>query len=326
MISVIIPVYNAEKYLSKCIESVLSQTYRDLEIILVNDGSTDESEKILDKYRIRDSRIVVINKENGGASTARNAGLDIAQGEYIAFVDADDTISPYYFEILHNCALNDGSDFVCYRYKDSVDVFEDYDLINSLVDERVIVDSRNVLKEYENKYYSIIWGVPFNKLFHKSLFDDIRFTEGMIYEDVEILPKLIKASHQLTILPMELYYYNYSENSVMRSGFSEKRFNILDLWKSHFYFFMSEKMYDYANIYLLRYMTNLIKFRKLVKETEFRQYAHVYEKYLNDFKKHKREYNEYLSSLEKNNLLHMAVMLFPTFPYISGYFIKLLNR
>lgn len=326
MISVIIPVYNAEKYLSKCIDSVLNQTYQDLEIILVNDGSTDDSEKILEKYRSRDSRIVIINKDNGGASTARNVGLDTAHGEYITFVDSDDTISPYYLEILHNCALNDGSDFVCYRYKDSIKVFDDYNLINNLVNERVIVNSRNVLKEYEYKYYPIIWGTPFNKLFHKSLFDDIRFTEGMIYEDVEILPKLIKASHQLTILPMELYYYNFSENSVMRSGFSEKRFNILDLWKSHFYFFMSEKMYNYANIYLLRYMTNLIKFRKLVKESEFRQYAHVYKKYLNDFKKHKREYLKYLSSLEKNNLLRIAVLMFPAFPHISDYFIKLLNR
>ena len=326
MISVIIPVYNAEKYLNKCIESVLNQTYQDLEIILVNDGSTDESKKILEEYRTRDSRFVVIHKENGGASTARNAGLDIAQGEYVGFVDADDIISPFYFEVLYNCAMNDQSDFVCYRYEGSVNVFEDYDLIKRLDKERLIVDSRQVLYNYTNKYYSIIWGVPFNKLFHKSLFDKIRFSEGMIYEDVEILPKLIKASHQITILPMELYYYNSSENSVMRSGFSEKRFNILDLWKSHFNFFVSEKMYNQANIYLLRYITDLIKFRKIIKEPQYRQYTYVYQKYLNDYKKNKSEYLKYLSSLEHNNLLRISVWMYPMFSYISAAIVKFLNR
>lgn len=326
MISVIIPVYNAGKYLNSCIDSLLNQTYQDLEIILVNDGSTDGSKKILEEWRNRDSRIVIIHKENGGASTARNAGLDIAKGEYIGFVDADDTISPFYFEVLYNCALKDQSDFVCYRYKGSVDVSEDYELINALVEDRLIVNSRKVLYDYEKKYYSIIWGVPFNKLFHKSLFEKLRFSEGMIYEDVEILPKLIKASHQITILPMELYYYNSSENSVMRSGFSAKRFNILDLWKSHFYFFRTEEMYNHANIYLLRYITELIRFSKLTKEPQYKQYINVYQRYLRDYKKNKREYLKYLSSLDHNNLLKITILVFPMFPIVSTAIIKFLNR
>ena len=101
LISIIIPVYNAEKYLKKCLDSVINQTYKNLEIILVDDGSTDKSPEICDKYAEKDSRIIVLHKENGGVSSSRNAGLDIFKGEYLSFVDSDDYVEPDYIEYLY---------------------------------------------------------------------------------------------------------------------------------------------------------------------------------------------------------------------------------
>ena len=111
-ISVIVPIYNVEKYLAKCIDSIINQTLTNIEIILVNDGSTDNSRKIIDKYDKKDSRIKVIHKKNGGQGSARNAGLDIAKGEYIGFVDSDDWIDSNMYENLYNAAISNNADIV----------------------------------------------------------------------------------------------------------------------------------------------------------------------------------------------------------------------
>ena len=125
MISIVVPVYNVEKYLSQCLDSILTQTYKNLEIILVDDGSTDKSGSICDSYKKKDPRIVVIHKENGGLSDARNAGVAICKGDFISFVDSDDYLSPYFYEILmgvaqkRNCdivALKSGTDFSLFKF------------------------------------------------------------------------------------------------------------------------------------------------------------------------------------------------------------------
>ena len=129
LISVIVPVYNVEKYLEKCIDSICNQTYRNLEIILVNDGSTDKSGILCDKFKIKDSRIIVIHKENGGLSDARNAGIDIANGEVLGFVDSDDYIMPEMYEKMLNIMYANDLDIVQCGYKK---VYENYDNINDI--------------------------------------------------------------------------------------------------------------------------------------------------------------------------------------------------
>ena len=124
-ISIIVPVYNVEKYLENCIESILNQTFKDFELILVDDGSTDNSGKICDIYEKKDSRIKVIHKNNGGLSSARNAGLDIACGKYVGFIDSDDSIHPRMYEILYDLIKKYESDISCCNYKKIYDIFKD---------------------------------------------------------------------------------------------------------------------------------------------------------------------------------------------------------
>lgn len=117
-LSIIVPIYNVEKYLPRCIESILNQTFREFELILINDGSTDNCKEICEKYKKIDSRIIVVNKKNGGVSSARNFGIDISRGEYIGFVDPDDFIDANMYEILFNTANSYNSDMViCDYYK-----------------------------------------------------------------------------------------------------------------------------------------------------------------------------------------------------------------
>ena len=136
LISVIIPVYNSEKYLTRCLDSILANTYKNIEVICVNDGSTDNSAKLLNEYAIKDRRMRIIHKSNGGLSSARNAGLREIKGKFLTFIDSDDWIHPQYFEILENAIVNDDTDAVICCFKQSNDVesvkFEKIDLQNSI--------------------------------------------------------------------------------------------------------------------------------------------------------------------------------------------------
>ena len=133
LISVIVPVYNVEKYLNRCVDSIINQTYSNLEIILINDGSTDTSGKICDEYKKRDNRIHVIHQKNGGLSAARNAGIVIANGNYFIFVDSDDLIHPQCIEILYKVIKNDCSDIVIGNYEK----FDDFNKIDLKVNDDI---------------------------------------------------------------------------------------------------------------------------------------------------------------------------------------------
>ena len=174
MISVIVPIYNAEQYLSTCVESICGQTYHDLEIILVNDGSTDRSLDICNDLAQKDRRIQVIHKQNSGPSESRNMGLDIAKGEYIAFVDSDDCMHPRMLEILLNALIDTGSDIaMCdFQYADNQHV---------KLQERENSD----IKIYkEDEMFELLWRenvkivVQWNKLYKKKIFSDLRFPVG----------------------------------------------------------------------------------------------------------------------------------------------------
>lgn len=202
-VSVIIPVYKVEKYLKRCLESVVNQTYKNIEIILVNDGSPDKCGKICDAYARIDSRIKVIHKENGGLSSARNAALDIVSGEYIMFVDSDDWISEDSLEQL-------------YEYIDA-----DYDIINfkfSFVKEnsKELVEMHNDIKDgYECDLLTYIDKLFLgelnfficNKLYKKDLFNEVRFPDGRNYEDLATMYKLYFNAKSIVITDYTLYNY-----------------------------------------------------------------------------------------------------------------------
>ena len=179
LISVIIPVYKVEKYLRQCIESIISQTYTNLEIILVDDGSPDSCGDICDEYALNDSRIKVIHQENKGLSGARNTGIDASQGDYLCFVDSDDLVTPNYCQVLYDLLKNNEYDFsVCGTYR-----FEDGDKPEpKTIDSKCkIWKNKEFLKEQINKNSEFgVW----NKLYRRSVFSKMRFAEGRLNEDV----------------------------------------------------------------------------------------------------------------------------------------------
>ena len=213
MVSIIVPVYNVEKYLSKCVDSILIQTYRDFEIILVDDGSTDSSGLICDNYN-KEERITVIHKKNGGVSSARNAGLEIARGDYIAFVDSDDWVSPEFIEThIQNLKKMDADISVC-RYWNIKDrniksIQEKKEKEIWILTKEEAIDAMFIY----NKFQSQVWCMVFNR----KLFDDIKFPFTRTYEDQAVTYKLIWESARIVFTNEKLYYYFQNHNGICLS-------------------------------------------------------------------------------------------------------------
>lgn len=222
LVTVGIPIYNAEKYLDECLESVTAQTYKNIEIILVNDGSTDSSLNICEKWSNKDDRIKIINKKNRGVGMARNSAIDIAKGDYIAFVDADDIISSFYIEILLKLCLEYNSEI---SYCGMVDCFNDiksskvyiennkYDM-NKLSYEGIDVNDN--ITALDNMFE--LWILPniCGKLIKTELFKNIRFPLGQRAEDLAVNYKLVyEAKHIAGIKKLNLYYYRKGHASAM---------------------------------------------------------------------------------------------------------------
>lgn len=255
LISFIIPVYNVEKYLQQCVDSVLAQSYRNIEVILVDDGSTDGSVDICDSYADRDKRIQVIHKKNGGASSARNEGLRFAHGTYIAFIDSDDYISPFMIEKLLLAIQNMNADLaMCYfSYTD-----EDGKITNNFVDKTRIgeYETDELLRVLASGWTLgiLVW----NKLFKKSLFDKgIRFVEGKIAEDEIIAHHLFSQVKKAVVISDILCFYRRREGSVTNSTFSKKNLDSLDALIDRVEFFIAEKKNEYAYISLVTAMRSL---------------------------------------------------------------------
>lgn len=206
-ISIIVPVYKAEPYLKKCIDSILNQTFKDFELILINDGSTDNSGKICDEYALKDKRIKVIHKENGGLSSARNVGLDIAQGKYLGFVDSDDWIDSDMYEILYKLIKESGKEIANIGVKFIYDNNQNKCLSNH----KILLFSREeaieeLLKQKLFKDYFCC------NLFKKSLFNDLKFEEGKKFEDLDLMYKIILKSNG--IVTSGETKYNYFQNNL----------------------------------------------------------------------------------------------------------------
>ncbi|MBE6534229.1 MAG: glycosyltransferase [Ruminococcaceae bacterium] len=227
-ISVIVPVYNVEKYISSCLDSILSQTHTDLEIICVNDGSTDSSGQILDEYAKKDSRIKVFHKENGGVSSARNLALENATGEYIGFVDSDDYIAPdMYSSLLSNIVDNNADIAECgIAY-----VTENGDAKNGVSKVYSLSEQKQILKAFFLKDMGIvIW----NKIFKSEIVNNQRFNENYkIGEDSLFLYNCLKDANKIVGIDTVGYYYLQRESSVMHNVVDKKRlklFEIVDCW------------------------------------------------------------------------------------------------
>lgn len=224
LISVIVPVYKAEKYLKKCVGSITDQTYKNLEIILVNDGSPDNCGLICDELAKTDSRIRVFHKENGGQSSARNLGLDNMRGEYVGFVDSDDWIEPDMYEHLYNLLIgNDAQIAACGTALEHLDGKISYFNLSypSEKEIRCYTTIEALTESFENQRITYS---PCDKLYSSNIFSSLRMTVGRIYEDMEIIPKCIEKSDRIVYDPIPLYHYNLTEESTIRGEFNPKRF------------------------------------------------------------------------------------------------------
>ena len=208
-ISVIIPVYNVEKYLHQCIDSVIHQTYRNLEIIVVDDGSTDNCSKICDDYANNDKRIKVVHKENGGVSSARNTGLALATGDWIGWLDSDDWVEPDMYEyLLKNAILYDSDVSICsqYEYYKNCRRIIGWDQIKVLNTEKAL----ELLMKNDNMQ-NILW----DKLWKRTLFEDITFPVGRTYEDLAVIYRLFEKAEKLVCLPKPKYNHRQRTGSIM---------------------------------------------------------------------------------------------------------------
>ncbi len=224
LISVIIPVFNTKEYLERSVQSVLNQTYPFLEVILVDDGSTDGSGEICDSIAGKDSRIKVIHKANGGQSDARNCGLDIATGDYIGFVDSDDSVAPTMYEVLLDNMIKADAQISCcgteQRYPDGdTALFSDDTFLYK------VFTKEEALKEFTNN--KIITASLWDKLFDKRIFDGLRLKKGLIFEDFQIMPYCLLRADMIVYSGQPLYSYNVTAVSTIRGHCSTKLFDIV---------------------------------------------------------------------------------------------------
>ena len=227
-ISIIVPVYNVEAYLERCVESILKQTYTNLEILLVNDGSTDKSGELSDKLALRDHRIRVIHKENGGLSDARNRGIDEASSNLIGFIDSDDYIDEDMYETLYRQMVASKADLSMCGH---------YDVYHQIPEKQVaeiktweLMPEEAIKMVMEAKILSV---TAVNKLYKKALFEQLRFRIGKIAEDAFIMVDLIHQCSKIVATNEKKYYYVHRENSITTQKFSLKFLNVIEAYEQN---------------------------------------------------------------------------------------------
>lgn len=225
MVTIIVPMYNVSKYLPSCVESLCEQTCKDLEIILVDDGSTDGSGALCDEYAKKDARIRVVHKENGGLSSARNAGLEIATGQWVLFVDGDDYLAHDAVEQLVNVAKDhEDADFIQFLYQETDGSWQPGEQIPETV---VMTD----VSDFFRQLYDLggVAASACTKLFRKDLLDSLRFEEGIRHEDEELCTRLLLRCRKVVYTNLLLYGYVMRQGSIVHSQFSPKAMDVFPI-------------------------------------------------------------------------------------------------
>ena len=229
IISVIVPVYNVEKYISKCLDSILKQTLKDIEIIVVDDGSTDNSGSICDRYAEQDKRVRVFHKENGGLSSARNYGIDRAEGEYIGFIDSDDYIEDDMYEVLYDLILKFDADVsMCAIYY----VYPKTAINKSTDNEIFVVNNEEAIRIVLEAKINTVNAV--NKLYKKKLFNEVKYPIGKIAEDAFVIVKLLQQCNRVAITTEKKYYYVQRFDSITTSRFNPRDCDTIEAYKQNY--------------------------------------------------------------------------------------------
>ncbi|MDE5558714.1 MAG: glycosyltransferase [Ruminococcus sp.] len=283
LISVIVPIYNVEQYVCSCVESICLQTYSNLEVILVDDGSTDKSGEICDELANKDSRIKVIHKKNGGLSDARNAGIRAAMGEYIAFVDGDDRIHPQTYEILVKNALEHNADISEGGYTSESKIsFEEFRKAYSSIDCTELQPQQALIDLYTDKNYFHI--MAWTKIYRKELFRGIEFPKGKVHEDMKIMYRLFEICTCLVSTKLPFYFVIERQGSITRDSYKRSR---LDCWYQHYYeaysYFAKKNNQKIAEAVKIGYLLDMPPYWKLCKEAGDDEMMRILEKKYREF-------------------------------------------
>lgn len=314
LISVIVPVYNASKYIERCINSILNQSEKNIEILLIDDGSQDDSYEVCERLLSRDNRIRLFRKENGGAGSTRNYGISRSEGSFIGFVDADDWIEENMYEYLLNILNEKNADIACCsieyysqkrRYRQSYSNVEVCEF-----------SSKEAVKEFL-MCKTISSGVV-DKLFKKQIFDNLRFREGITHEDNWMIIRCMSLSHKTVYSNKCLYHCYLSPNSVSRKEFSERRFDRIVVWKDNIKFL--EK--NYPDIVNMGYANLLRAYLDLYVESS------IDKKYISEKNKIRNELDTMIkgSEIPINGSTKKRLLLYKINPYLYCYIMLIYNR
>ncbi len=275
-VSIIVPVYNVEKYLKKCLDTIIKQSLKDIEIICVNDGSTDKSREILTKYAKKDSRIVILDKENGGLSSARNAGMKIAKGEYLGFVDSDDWVDKKMFEKLYkNAKEYDSQMSICavHKYDDTTKKIVDDDDYYTLGYFDKSFDGR-AFNHFDTVDFMLdVCVMAWNKIYKRSFIEEnqIFFPDGLIFEDGPFFYTAYFKMDRVSLIRDFLYYYRINRpNSIVQKG--DKNFiNILDVTEMIWNQMKNQPYYEQIKYYFLEKKFHDASYRFKVIKKEYKE-------------------------------------------------------
>lgn len=315
LVSIIIPVYNVGDFLGKCLESVIFQTYKNIEVILVDDGSTDSSGLVCDQYAEKYGFITVIHKKNGGLSSARNAGLDISSGKYVIFVDSDDIVSKDMVEMLHRLVVDQNADIgIC----DIIHCYPSKEICFTPADKTIVFTAEEAISEmlYQKSFLVTVCG----KIFPKDYFTSIRFPVGILYEDSATTYKVFDKANKIVYSNARVYGYFHRENSITTGKFTLRDCDILKICEDIDQYFMNRR--EGLKKAAMSYHASAA-FRIIMNAPDDNLYS-VYksecDRYIGE------HYHELLNDLNIRRKLRMALVLYRYFkPFMKMVYAKV-NR
>ena len=311
MISIVVPVYNVENYLEECLDSIKNQTYSNIEVILVNDGSTDNSQVICERYCQQDPRFHLINQSNQGQSVARNNGVAASRSELITFVDSDDVVSATYLENLY-AYMTEEIDLVECEYRATRSVF---DTLKELENSKIVFEGNSEEAVIECCNYGLTYS-PVCKLYRRKLLDDFPFITGIIYEDIYHGVGLLKFIRKMVKIDYVGYYYREYSGSTMRREFSEKNLDIFTSSDKLVELFVSdEKLLPYIGKFLVQIVTTHHK--DFIRRDN--PYQEVYEEKLRQYVEIVKKSPEVARSSKMIRMYQLAPSLYLryTFPIVN---------
>lgn len=266
LVSVIVPVYNIEKYLDRCVKSILEQTYQNLEILLIDDGSTDQSAIMCDEYAVWDERVRVIHQKNGGLAAARNTALDNIAGEFVTCVDGDDFISPYYIENMYSALSSADADIACCQYLDYYDGNKLPKYARVKIEQVEAFDREGFFRKMLYQDGADVSACA--KLYRSECFEGVRFPKGKLYEDVATTYLAIERAEKIAVIPNNDYLYYQRNNSIARGSFKLEKMDAI-VHMNQLKEYMSERYPSLEKAAVCRYFSAVCNILFLIQENEF---------------------------------------------------------